>query len=64
MSHGMSLTLHNDLKVPFVHEAIALCATKYKNRTLDHNNQPISNLFHQTNNARRLQKTWPEDLAR
>jgi hypothetical protein len=51
------LALHNDLKIPFVQEAIALYANKYKKRTLDHNNQLISNLFHQTNNARRLQKT-------
>jgi hypothetical protein len=51
-----NLMLHNDLKIPFVQEAIALFATKY-------NNQLISNLFHQSTNARRLQKTWPEDLA-
>jgi hypothetical protein len=53
-----NLTLHNDLKIPFVQEAISLYANKHKKRTLDHNNQLISNLFHQTNNARRLgQKT-------
>jgi hypothetical protein len=59
-----SLELHNDLKIPFVQEAIALYATKYKKRTMDHNNELISNLFDQSTNARRLQKTWPEDLAR
>jgi hypothetical protein len=50
-----NLMLHNDLKIPFVQEAIALYAIKY-------NNQLISNLFHQSTNARRPQKTWPEDL--
>jgi hypothetical protein len=59
-----NLALHNDLKIPFVQEAIALYATKYKKRTVDHNNQLISNLFHQSTNAKGLQKTWPEDQAR
>jgi hypothetical protein len=58
-----NVTLHNDLKIPFV-QAIALYATKYKKRTMNHNNQLISNLFHQSTNAKRLQKIWPEDLAR
>jgi hypothetical protein len=33
-----NLTLHNDLKIPFVEEAIALYGTKYKKPTMDHNN--------------------------
>jgi hypothetical protein len=54
----------NDLKILFVHEEITLHANKYKLRTTGHSNQPISELFHQSNDVRRLQRIWPEDLAR
>jgi hypothetical protein len=59
-----NLTLHNDLKIPFVHEEITLHANKYKLRTTGHSNKLINELFHQSNDVRRLQRTWPEDLAR
>jgi hypothetical protein len=58
-----NLTLHNDLKIPFVHQEITLHANKYKPRSTDHSNRPISELFHQSSNVRRLQRIWPEDLA-
>jgi hypothetical protein len=59
-----NLTLHNDLKIPFAHEEITLHANKYKLRTTGHSNQLISELFRQLNDIRRLQRIWPEDLAR
>jgi hypothetical protein len=58
-----NLTLHNDLKVPFVHEEITLHDNTYKLRTTGHSNQLISELFHQSNDERRLQRMWPEDLS-
>jgi hypothetical protein len=57
-------TLHNDLKIPFAQEEITLHANKHKLRTTGHSNQLISELFHQSNDVRRLQRIWPEDLAR
>jgi hypothetical protein len=35
-------TLHNDLKIPFVHEEIAVHSNKYKLGTMGHSNQLIS----------------------
>jgi hypothetical protein len=58
-----NLTLHSDLKVPFVHQEITLRANQYKLRATGHSNRPISELFHQSNDVRRLQRIWPEDLA-
>jgi hypothetical protein len=49
-----NLTLHNDLKIPFVHKEITLQANKYKLCTTDHSNQLISELFNQSNDVRRL----------
>jgi hypothetical protein len=57
-------TLHNDLKIPFAQEEITLHANKYKLRTTGHSNQLISELFHQSNDVRRLQRIWPEEPAR
>jgi hypothetical protein len=59
-----NLTLHNDLKIPFVHYETTLHANKYKLRTAGHSNKPISELFHQSNDVRTLLRLWPEDLAR
>jgi hypothetical protein len=59
-----NLKLHSDPKIPFVHEEITLRANKYKLRTTGHSNRPISELFHQSNDVRRLQRIWPKDLAR
>jgi hypothetical protein len=59
-----NLTLHNDLKIPILHEEITLHTNKYKLRTTAHSNQLISELFHQSNDVRRVQRIWPEDLAK
>jgi hypothetical protein len=39
---------------------ITLHANKYKPRTTGHSSQLISELFHQPNDVRRLQRIWPE----
>jgi hypothetical protein len=59
-----NLTLHNASKIPFVHQEITLHANNYKLRTTGHSNRPISELFHQSNDVRRLQRIWPQDVAR
>jgi hypothetical protein len=59
-----NLTSHSDLKIQFVHEEITLHASKYKLCTTGHSNQLISELFHQSNDVRRPQRIWLEDLAR
>jgi hypothetical protein len=59
-----TLTLHNDLRIPFVHQEITLHANQYKLRATGHSNRPISELFHLSNDVRILQRIWPEDLAR
>jgi hypothetical protein len=59
-----TLTLHNDLKIPFVHQEIPLHANQYKLRATGHSNRPISELFHPSNDVRRLQRIRPEDPAR
>jgi hypothetical protein len=49
---------------PVCTQEITLHAIKYKLCTTGHSNQPISELFHVSYNVRRLQRIWPEDLAR
>jgi hypothetical protein len=53
------LTLHNDLKIQFVHDEITLHANKYKLRTTGHSNQILSELFHHSSDVRRLQSIRP-----
>jgi hypothetical protein len=55
-----NLTLHNDLRIPFVHQEITLHANRYKLHTTDNSNQLIGELFHLSNDVRRLQ-IWPGD---
>jgi hypothetical protein len=58
-----NLTLHNDLKIPFVHNEITFHANQHKPRTTGHSYQTISELFHQSNDVRRHQRIWPEGLV-
>lgn len=57
-------TLHNDLAIPYVNDAIKSHSVKYKDRSNEHNNQLIRELLNQPNEARRLKRIWPEDLSR
>jgi hypothetical protein len=55
-----NLTLHNDLKIPFVHRNHTPCQQIQLHT--GHSNELISELFHQSNEVR-IQRIWPEDLA-
>jgi hypothetical protein len=60
----LTITLHNDLRIPYVTEVIKTYAKNHKNRTAQNNNQLIRDLFNQPEIGRRLNKMWPEDLIR
>jgi hypothetical protein len=53
-----TLTLHNEPKVPFVHQETTLRANQYKLRATGHSNRLISELFHQSNDVRRLKRIY------
>jgi hypothetical protein len=55
-------TLHNDLKIPFIKDAIYSQATKYRNRNKNHINELIAALTDVPPIVRRLKRQWPEDL--
>jgi hypothetical protein len=59
-----NVTLHNDLRIPYVTEVIRTYTKKHKNRTAQNNNQLIRDLFNQPEIGRRLNRMWPEDLIR
>jgi hypothetical protein len=59
-----NVTLHDDLRTPFVTEVIRTFAKNHKNRTAQNNNQLIRDLFSQPEIGRRLNRMWPEDLIR
>jgi hypothetical protein len=42
-----TVTLHNDLRIPYLTEVIRAYAKNYKNRTAQNNNQLIRDLFNQ-----------------
>jgi hypothetical protein len=55
-------TLHNDLKIPFVKNEILRMAEKYKNQTVDHDNELIEVLYTNGPVTRRLNRTWPQAI--
>ena len=55
-------TLHDDFKIPSIQDVIKSTINRYKDRTREHENQLISDLFTQPLEKRRLKKIWPEDL--
>jgi hypothetical protein len=59
-----NITLHDDLRIPYVTELIRTYAENHKNRTAQNNNQLITGLFNQPEIGRRLNRMWPEDLIR
>jgi hypothetical protein len=59
-----NITLHNDLRIPYVTEVIRTYAKNHKNRTAQNDNQLLRDLFTQPEIGRRLNRMWPEDLIR
>jgi hypothetical protein len=59
-----NITLHNDLRMPYVTEVMRIYAKNHKNRTAQNKNQLIRDLFNQPEIERRLNRMWPEDLIR
>jgi hypothetical protein len=57
-------TLHNDFNIPYITEVIRASARKHNNRIAQSDNPLIRNLLNPPLTARRLQRTWPEDLSR
>jgi hypothetical protein len=56
-----NVTLHNDLRLPYISKVIRTYAKNHKNRTEQNNNQLIRNLFNQPEIGR-LNTMCPEDL--
>jgi hypothetical protein len=58
-----NLTLHKDLKTPFVTEFIRENSTKYFNKLENHSNPLLQPLL-QPHENRRLKRIWPSDLRK
>jgi hypothetical protein len=56
-----NVTLHNNLRIPYVTEVIRTYAKNHRDRTAQNNNQLIRDLFNQPEIGRRLNRMWPED---
>jgi hypothetical protein len=56
-------TIHDDLKIPYITEEIKKRDNRYRTRITDHQNKLIDDLSNPHPKARRLKKTWPEDLT-
>jgi hypothetical protein len=57
-----NLTLHNDLKIPFVNDEILRLAARYKAQTENHDNKLVEELYTNGPVTRRLHRTWPQDI--
>jgi hypothetical protein len=57
-----NLTLHTDLKIPFIKNEILRIAERYKNQTANHDNKLREELYTNGPVTRRLNRTWPQDL--
>jgi Reverse transcriptase (RNA-dependent DNA polymerase)/Endonuclease-reverse transcriptase len=60
-----NLTIHNDLKVPFVHDLVRSRYKKFHESTIHHPNPLVLSLSSNTlplNPTRRLRRCWPRDL--
>jgi hypothetical protein len=57
-----NLTLHNDLKTPFVKNEILRLAKGYEAQTANHENKLIVELYTNGPVTRRLHRTWPQDF--
>jgi len=54
--------LHTDLHIPSIKDEIQRVASKYNNKTHNHANDLIEQLYNNGPIDRRLRRTWPEDL--
>jgi hypothetical protein len=59
-----NLTLHTDLRIPFVEEEIRRLYHLYHSRLALHTNNLITDLASPPLMARRLRRRWPTDLLR
>jgi hypothetical protein len=57
-----NLTLHNDLKIPFVKNEILRMAERNKDQTANHDSELIEELYTNDRVIRRLNRTWHQDL--
>jgi hypothetical protein len=60
-----NLSIHNDLKVPFVHDLVRSRYKKFHQSTIHHPNPLVLSLSSNTlplNPTRRLNRCWPRDL--
>jgi hypothetical protein len=57
-----NLTLHNDIKIPFVKNEILRIAERYKDQTANRDNKLIEELYINGPVTRRLNRTWPQDI--
>jgi hypothetical protein len=58
----LNLTLHNDLKIPFVNNEILRLAARYKAQTANHDNKLVEELYTNGPVTRRLHRTLPQDI--
>jgi len=59
----LASTLHTDLSIPYINEEISTVAKESRDRTLNHHNPPITNLYNRPLGNQRLWRYWPEDLT-
>jgi hypothetical protein len=57
-----NLTLHNDLKIPFVNNEILRLAARFKVQTANHDNKLVEELYTNGPMTRRLHRTCPQDI--
>jgi hypothetical protein len=60
--NASNLTLHNDLKIPFVNNEILSLAARYKAQIANHDNKLVEELYTNGPVTRRLHRTWPQDI--
>jgi hypothetical protein len=58
-----NLTVHNDLKIPFVNNEILRLAARYKAQTTKHDNKLLDELYSNGPVTRKLHTTWPQDIT-
>jgi hypothetical protein len=57
-----TLTLHNDLQIPFITEEIERYSAIYYNQLIGDENSDVTELSNPLDVRRRLKRQWPSDL--